>query len=108
MMNAAAIANIAAHFASQSAPVVAPAATLPTGPAFWANDEATFTPKRGFETVLWNALNDGALRTEAELVTAIMPEFERVAPKAAANRPTKPTRFLLKTWTNAGLLKRTN
>jgi hypothetical protein len=86
----------------------APAETVPaTGPAFWADPDRPFTPKRGFETVLYRALTD--IGTEAEIVNRLLAsgEYARVAPKAAELRPTKPTRFLLKTWTAAGILRRT-
>lgn len=85
-----------------------PAETVKVGPAFWVNDNREFKPRRGFETVLYNALKDNIF-TEAELVAHLLAsgEYARVAPKAAELRPTKPTRFLLKVWTASKVLKTT-
>lgn len=85
---------------------VAPAPATPSAPVYWANSDRTFTPRRGFETVLYAALADQ--RTEAELVAHLLSsgDYARVAPRAAELRPNKPTRFLLKTWTAAGVVRK--
>ena len=87
---------------------VAQAETVKAAPVYWVNDERTFTPRRGFETVLYAALSGGQF-TEAEVVDRLLAsgEFARVAPKAAELRPVKPTRFLLKVWTASKVLKTT-
>jgi hypothetical protein len=74
-------------------------------PIFLLVDADAVKPKAGFETVLLAELANGPGTLE-EIVSRLLAsgEFARVAPKAAANRPAKPTRFLLKQWTAQGAL----
>lgn len=89
-------------------PPVDQVATAPVGRGYWVNDEVLFTPRRGFETVLYRALELGP-RTVEEAVAALLAsgDYARVAPEAAAKRPMKPAKFLVKTWHAAGVLKAT-
>jgi hypothetical protein len=83
-------------------------ATPAAAPVFWANTDHSFVPRKGFEAVLYAALTDQ--RSAAEVLTHLTEtgEYARVAPQALALRPLKPINFLLKTWTAAGILRRSN
>jgi hypothetical protein len=85
-------------------PVVEAAPVAP--PAFWSRG-TRFKPKAGFETVLYAALDE--ILTADEVVAKLLAsgEYQRVAPKAAANRPMRPANFLLKDWVTRGILART-
>ena len=86
------------------APAVAPT------PVYWADPtNVRFHPKRGFELELYKILTSEIL-TPAELTERLLSSgaYHRVAPKAAALRPHRPVNFLLKTWTEAGLVRRSS
>jgi hypothetical protein len=81
----------------------------PSDPVFWVDTtNVRFHPKRGFEQALASVLADGCPRTPAEIVTALLAsgEYHRVAPQAANLRPARPVNFLLRTWSEAGLIRR--
>ena len=82
----------------------APEATA-AAPVYWVNPDREFKPRRGFEQVLYAALQEQ--RTEAEVVKHLLEsgEYARVAPKAAEVRPAKPVKYLLKIWTIGRVLK---
>ncbi len=72
--------------------------------AYFARNDRHFTPRKGFEQILWGAVSE--IRTVDELVAALLAsgDYQRVAPQAAALRPRKPVAFLVKTWAAAGYL----
>lgn len=74
---------------------------------YWKNDQARFTPRRGFEAALLATLGDDMLSVD-EAVNRLLESglYERVAPQAAALRPAKPVSFLLRTWADQGILRR--
>jgi len=59
--------------------------------------------RKGFETVLLTELQRGA-GTAQQLTDRLLAsgEYQRVAPKAAELRPTKPVQFLLTKWVGSG------
>jgi hypothetical protein len=100
---------LASHPGPQMTPDAAPVTVQVAAPVYWVNVDATFTPRRGFETVLFRSIIETP-RTESEIIAELLSsgDYHRVAPRAAELRPVKPTRFLLKTWTAAGVLRRSN
>jgi len=106
---------IATALACHPGPTMTPAATptvtatVTAPPVYWVNVDANFTPRRGFETVLLRSILETP-RTESEIIAELLSsgDYLRVAPRAAELRPAKPTRFLLKTWTAQGILRRSN
>jgi len=86
-----------------------PEPTTPAPPVYWADTtKVNFLPKRGFEQALAAVLADGCPRTATEIVNELLASgaYHRVAPQAANLRPARPVNFLLKTWTAAGLIRR--
>lgn len=65
-----------------------------------------FKFRRGFETVLMAEIKENGGGTVENITERLLAsgEYQRVAPAAAAARPTKPVAFLLRRWVEAKLL----
>ncbi len=103
------VSSITEPVSEPAAPGVAPTATVTADPLVYARtDREPALIRKGFEAALFAEISRGP-GTAEQLVTRLLDsgEFQRVAPKAAELRPSKPTTFLLNKWVRGGLLTAT-
>jgi hypothetical protein len=89
---------------SDNTEVIAAAAEETAPVLTYQRTDVAFTPRRGFETVLYAALEQP--HTTESVVNELLTsgEYRRVAPQAASLRPFRPVNTLIRQWLELGVI----